>query len=85
MARSVVQHPSTQRLVFTTAQRWDALKAEYQRACDLMWTGALGSFSAEEMRIIESLGFLSDRDRQLLRRIGRPAPPPSTKGKDTDR
>jgi len=43
-----------------------------QRQADLMWLGAMTAlFSDHELRLLNDLGFLSQRDRDLLAQAGR--------------
>lgn len=43
-----------------------------QRQADLMWLGVMAAlFSDHELRLLDDLGFLSQRDRDLLRQAAR--------------
>ena len=60
--------PFRQRQVPGVAGRFLRERDRHQRQADLMWLGVLaGLFSDHEIRLLDDLGYLSQRDRDLLR------------------
>lgn len=72
---NVVQHPAAKRRAQETEKRlkdvcgrWIQFKEQHRRCCDLLWAGMLSQyFTQDELALIPSM--LSERDRQLLRRM----------------
>jgi hypothetical protein len=56
------------------AGRFQRERGRQQRQADLMWLGTMTLFSDHELRLLDDLGFLSQRDRDLLRQAGRHMP-----------
>jgi hypothetical protein len=68
--------PFRSRQVPDVGGRFTRERDRHQRQADLMWLGTLvAMFSDHELRLLDDLGFLSQRDRDLLRqaRTGRDA------------
>ena len=64
--------PFRSRQVPAVAGRFLRERDRHQRQADLMWLGAMAAmFSDHEMRLLHDLGFLSQRDLDLLRQGGR--------------
>jgi hypothetical protein len=60
--------PFRRRQIPDVAGRFLRERDRHQRQADLMWLGTLaGLFSEHELRLLDDLGFLSERDRQLIR------------------
>lgn len=64
--------PFRERQVPDVAGRFLKYRAGHQRHADMAWLGALVQFSDHELRLLDDLGYLSQRDRDLLRHAGRP-------------
>jgi hypothetical protein len=59
--------PFRERQVPDVAGRFLKERDRQQRQADLMWLGVMaGLFSDHELRLLDDLGFLSQRDRDLL-------------------
>lgn len=66
--------PFRDRQVPDVAGRFLRERTRHQRQADLMWLGTLvGMFSDHELRLLNDLGYLSQRDLDLIRQAGRPA------------
>lgn len=64
--------PFRSRQVPDVASRFLEECGRQQRQADLMWLGVMAAlFSDHELRLLDDLGFLSQRDRDLLRQAGR--------------
>ena len=64
--------PFRGRQVPDVAGRFLKERERQQRQADLMWLGVMAaSFSDHELRLLNDLGFLSQRDRDLLGQAGR--------------
>lgn len=63
--------PFRERQVSDVAGRFLKYRDMHQRAADLMWLGSLAQFSDHELRLLDDLGFLSQRDRDMLAHAGR--------------
>lgn len=64
--------PFRSRQVPAVAARFQRERDRQQRQADLMWLGVMAAlFSDHELRLLDDLGFLSQRDRDLLRQAGR--------------
>jgi len=64
--------PFRERQVPDVAGRFMKERDRQQRQADLMWLGAMTAlFSDHELRLLNDLGFLSQRDRDLLAQAGR--------------
>jgi len=67
--------PFRSRQVPDVAGRFTRERDRSQRQADLMWLGSMAAlFSDHELRLLDDLGFLSQRDRDLLRQAGRYMP-----------
>lgn len=67
--------PFRERQVPDVAGRFERERDRCRRQADLMWLGAMvAMFSDHELQLMEDLGFLSERDRNLLAQAGRPVP-----------
>lgn len=64
--------PFRERQASDVAGRFLKERDRHQRQADLMWLGTLVIFSDHELRLLNDLGFLSQRDRDLLSQAGRP-------------
>lgn len=62
-----ITDPFRKRQVPAVAGRFLRERNRHQRQADLMWMGALALFSDHELKLLDDLGFLSDRDRALIR------------------
>ena len=71
--------PFRERQVPDVAGRFLKYRTGHQRHTDMMWLGALVQFSDHELRLLDDLGYLSQRDRGLLRQAGRSVQPAVTK------
>lgn len=64
--------PFRERQVPDVAGRFRRERDRHQRQADLMWLGVMAAlFSDHELRLLNDLGFLSQRDRDLLAQAGR--------------
>lgn len=64
--------PFRERQVHDVAGRFRKERDRQQRQADLMWLGVMAAlFSDHELRLLDDLGFLSQRDRDLLAQAGR--------------
>lgn len=63
--------PFRERQASDVAGRFLRYRDGHQRHADMMWLGALAQFSDHELRLLNDLGFLSERDRNLLSQAGR--------------
>ena len=64
--------PFRERQASDVAGRLLKERDRHQRQADLMWAGALvAMFSDHELRLLNDLGFLSQRDLDLLKQAGR--------------
>ena len=71
--------PFRRRQVPDVAGRFKKERDRQQRQADLMWLGAMAAlFSDHELRLLNDLGFLCPRDRDLLSQVGRSVVGPST-------
>jgi hypothetical protein len=69
--------PFRQRQVPDVAGRFMKERDRQQRQADLMWLGVMAAlFSDHELRLLNDLGYLSQRDHDLLRQAGRDAGTP---------
>lgn len=59
--------PFRERQVPDVAGRFLREQKRHRRQADLMWLGVLVLFSDHEIRLLDDLGYLSERDRSLLR------------------
>ena len=67
--------PFRGRQVPDVAGRFLKERDAHQRHADLMWLGAMAAlFSDHELRLLNDLGYLSQRDRDLLSQAGRAMP-----------
>lgn len=67
--------PFRSRQVPDVAGRFRREHDRQRRQADLMWLGAMaGLFTDHELKLLDDLGFLSQRDRDLLRSAGRYMP-----------
>ena len=68
--------PFRSRQVPDVAGRFLKERDRSQRQADLMWLGPMAAlFSDHELKLLSDLGFLSQRDRDLLSQAGRPVTP----------
>lgn len=73
--------PFRRRQVPDVAGRFLRERDRHQRQADLMWLGTMVAlFSDHELKLLYDLGFLSQRDRDLLRKAGRQGAPTSPPG-----
>lgn len=73
--------PFRSRQVPDVAGRFTKARKEHQRQADLMWLGTMVAFFTDhELKLLEDLGFLSERDRNILAQAGRPVPARTGKG-----
>lgn len=64
--------PFRSRQVPDVAGRFMRERDRSARQADLMWLGTMAAlFSDHELRLMNDLGFLSQRDRDLLKQAGR--------------
>jgi hypothetical protein len=70
--------PFRRRQVPDVAGRFKKERDRQKRQADLMWLGAMMLFSDHELRLLNDLGFLCPRDRDLLGQAGRSVMGPST-------
>ena len=64
--------PFRKRQVPRVAGRFLKERDRHQRQADLMWLGAMvAMFSDHELKLLDDLGYLSQRDRDLIRQAGR--------------
>jgi len=64
--------PFRSRQVPDVAGRFLKERQRHQRQADLMWLGTMAAlFSDHELKLLNDLGFLSQRDRDLLEQAGR--------------
>ena len=63
--------PFRERQVPDVAGRFLKYRDMQQRSADLMWLGCLAQFSDHELRLLDDLGYLSQRDHDLLKHAGR--------------
>ena len=69
--------PFRSRQVPDVACRFLKERDRSQRQADLMWLGTMAAmFSDHELKLLNDLGFLSQRDRDLLRQARRPLDTP---------
>jgi hypothetical protein len=66
--------PFRRRQVPDVAGRFTGERDRHQRQADLMWLGALVTFSNHELRLLNDLGLLSQHDLELLAQAGRARP-----------
>jgi hypothetical protein len=72
LTRSPNIDPFRGRQVPDVAGRFLKERDRQQRQADLMWLGVMAAlFSDHELQLLNDLGFLSPRDRDLLRQAGR--------------
>jgi len=65
--------PFRSRQVPDVAGRFTRERDRSRRQADLMWLGTMAAmFSDHELRLLNDLGFLCQRDRDLLSQAGRP-------------
>lgn len=77
VSRSPSIDPFRERQVPDVAGRFTRERDRQQRQADLMWLGVMAAmFSDHELRLLDDLGFLSQRDRDLLNQAGRSAAKP---------
>lgn len=68
--------PFRERQVPDVAGRFLRERDRHRRQADLMWLGMLAAlFSDHELKLLDDLGYLSPRDRDLLRQAGRMTAP----------
>ena len=68
--------PFRQRQVPDVAARFRRERGKHQRQADLMWLGSLAAmFSDHELGLLEDIGYLSQRDLDLIRQAGRQGSP----------
>lgn len=65
--------PFRERQASDVAGRFLAERDVHQLRADLMWLGSLVLFSDHELGLLNDLGFLSQRDLDLLNQAGRDA------------
>ena len=63
--------PFRERQASDVGGRFLAERNAHQLRADLMWLGSLVLFSDHELRLLRDLGFLSQRDLDLLSQAGR--------------
>lgn len=64
--------PFRERQASDVAGRFLRERDRHQRQADLMWLGVMAAlFSDHELRLLNDLGFLSQRDHDLLNQAGR--------------
>jgi len=63
--------PFRERQVPDVAGRFLKYRDGHQRHADMMWLGALAQFTDHELRLLDDLGYLSQRDRDLRNQAGR--------------
>ena len=70
--------PFRSRQVPDVAARFKKERDRQKRQADLMWLGAMVTmFTDHELRLLDDLGFLCPRDRDLLGQAGRSVAGPS--------